>query len=59
MTVRMRPAKADIERVARELCEATGESPDRLVHDYGRTSWMYPAWEGYREHAAEVLHRQS
>lgn len=48
----------EIERVARELCAAAGENPDRRMQEYGQTSHHYPAWELFREKAIERINRE-
>jgi len=47
-----------IERVARQLCKAAGQNPDRRLQDYGRSSFSYPAWEDFRPAALVVLSEQ-
>jgi hypothetical protein len=45
----------DVERVARDLCVAAGDDPDRRMKEYGRTFWTYPAWEDFRDAARRQL----
>ena len=44
-----------IECIARRLCRAAGQNPDRRLQDYGRSSFSYPAWEDFRPAAKELL----
>jgi hypothetical protein len=43
-----------VERVARVLCVAAGEEPERRLREF-RTSHTYPAWEEYRVKALEII----
>ena len=49
----IRPAM--IERVARALCIARGDQPERRIQEYGRTSHSYPAWEDHRKDATAAI----
>jgi len=44
-----------VEKIARQLCKAAGQNPDRYLRDYGRSSFSYPAWEDFRPAALAVL----
>jgi hypothetical protein len=44
-----------IERLARHLCEEAGQDPERLLREYGRSSFSYPAWEDFRPAAKKLL----
>jgi len=44
-----------VEQIARQLCKAAGQNPDRYLRDYGRSSFSYPAWEDFRPAALVVL----
>ncbi|KKN90045.1 hypothetical protein LCGC14_0231580 [marine sediment metagenome] len=43
------------ERLARALCVAAGDQPERRIQEYGRSSHSYPAWEDHRKQARSVI----